>query len=1401
MSLTRTSSPIRLLLLLSLFALGSCSDRAPEDLTAPSLTEELAPAAGMTPPLASASAAVSPGVTFLPPIGQESTSTVPIDRSLLDHVSFEICQRDGSDGCGTVVATLMAADTSSPAAAPGNGRNGGGSGSSDQIRLTDEGYHGNWAVADLEPGTALRIRALVAGTDLGHVDGVVVANGRDARAAEREGLVPVHTGRTLPIKVRIDKGVVWVVDSEGRTFSTLDGGMTVAVPGGAVSDPVGLTVRPTAEPLADPTLVPGTAFDLGPAGTTFAEPAGMTLTYGDARPGSDTVPTFRFRLHRVDDAEGAPSWVQDFPSTGDEADATVTGQVDRTGSVAVLRRRPPVRVEVTPAEPTLTAFDETLTLTATAYAAGGWAIANAAFEWALQVDEDRSEEDGPVLSEPVRDGEFGETGTVAAIANGTAAVEVATEGVQGLGTVTVAQVAADIALALGAPELDALDATTTVEATAKDANGFLIEDDDLLFLTWGSGDQAVATIAATAPLAALATATGNGTVQLTAAEAAGASGSVELTVEQKPVAAVDVSGNGQVGTTGAPLPEPLVAEVWDANDHPVPGAAVTWEVLGGGGSLGATTGTTNAAGRASTTLTLGSDVVLNEVLVYADDAPLAGFEFDAVPATPPVPTSGGTVELLDGAVKLELPEGGLSTATAISVRPVDPLDLGVMPDDVLPGTVYDFGPDGLTFEVLEDPDAVSDAEAPLPDELLDDGTVPDGFDDPDLDGGELEAGGYLPDEVDTPVEVVPEVSDRDDVQVQLTLSFDALPEGLSQADEDALVIVRWDPEEETWTELPRSRVDLDAGTVTAPMEGFSRYGIRPRVTRPQIRGPYDFNPSLERDLGAGQSETDPVTGYPSWFVVEALSVKVESGNRWEGSVRKLWRNGLPVLAAVVPHGPGPWVLTATGRTCGPDIVWEEQWHRYSRWKSLVTPDRRGRTRINYEWEYVLDDDGNPLTEDQDYTRRIRGRGTRTVTATFVLVNVQKKLWTCETTTETKEFTVVNPPPASVQVLVNGHPATESRMSGTGEYDVLSVRVADDRGVQLRGAGARVTFRESAPDVLSVFKPSQDLGVTGWDNWVGVASQSGVTELAAVASNGVESGPITVTVAASEATGIQISPASVALYEAGESAALTAQVVDQFGGPMDAPVTWTSSSGAVSVAAGGQVTANGLGRATVTATTDNGVSQSVPVTVGSFTETFDDGTLDGLVDIHGAYTVSGGSIRKVSSTGPDDRAYVGTRSTRYYGADFTAEVTFTHEDNSMIHFIGVGPGLPDDGFNEPAGVFLRLHSPDNVSGRVDLVARRPNNGDAAAEPIEDFARITERGQTHRVRIVKTGKVLTFSLDIGDDGTFDASASMDVAPLETLAEPLGIDDTNTRVFFGTASTIDVFDDLVITVEDGS
>jgi hypothetical protein len=78
-----------------------------------------------------------------------------------------------------------------------------------------------------------------------------------------------------------------------------------------------------------------------------------------------------------------------------------------------------------------------------------------------------------------------------------------------------------------------------------------------------------------------------------------------------------VSGNGQTGVSQTVLPAPLVVQALDANGNPIAGLAVTWAVASGGGTVTPGTSTTDASGKASTTLALGPGGGTNTVTATA----------------------------------------------------------------------------------------------------------------------------------------------------------------------------------------------------------------------------------------------------------------------------------------------------------------------------------------------------------------------------------------------------------------------------------------------------------------------------------------------------------------------------------------------------------------------------------------------------------------------------------------------------------------------------------------------------------------------------------------------------------------------------------------------------------------
>ena len=89
----------------------------------------------------------------------------------------------------------------------------------------------------------------------------------------------------------------------------------------------------------------------------------------------------------------------------------------------------------------------------------------------------------------------------------------------------------------------------------------------------------------------------------------------QVTAYAIPQALQKVSGDEQSAPAGEALPAPFVVSVLDQNKGAYPGAPVTFEVIGGQGTLSVETTATDSTGQAATTLTLGRKPGINTVEV------------------------------------------------------------------------------------------------------------------------------------------------------------------------------------------------------------------------------------------------------------------------------------------------------------------------------------------------------------------------------------------------------------------------------------------------------------------------------------------------------------------------------------------------------------------------------------------------------------------------------------------------------------------------------------------------------------------------------------------------------------------------------------------------------------------
>lgn len=80
-----------------------------------------------------------------------------------------------------------------------------------------------------------------------------------------------------------------------------------------------------------------------------------------------------------------------------------------------------------------------------------------------------------------------------------------------------------------------------------------------------------------------------------------------------PASLTKISGDGQQGTAGQPLAQPIVVRLTDQFSNVISGVTVGWQVFSGGGSVTASSSATDATGNTSVGWTLGSTAGVNQV--------------------------------------------------------------------------------------------------------------------------------------------------------------------------------------------------------------------------------------------------------------------------------------------------------------------------------------------------------------------------------------------------------------------------------------------------------------------------------------------------------------------------------------------------------------------------------------------------------------------------------------------------------------------------------------------------------------------------------------------------------------------------------------------------------------------
>jgi hypothetical protein len=213
---------------------------------------------------------------------------------------------------------------------------------------------------------------------------------------------------------------------------------------------------------------------------------------------------------------------------------------------------------------------------------------------------------------------------------------------------------------------------------------------------------------------------------------------------------------------------------------------------------------------------------------------------------------------------------------------------------------------------------------------------------------------------------------------------------------------------------------------------------------------------------------------------------------------------------------------------------------------------------------------------------------------------------------------------------------------------------------------------------------------------------------------------------------------------------------------------------------------------------------------TFQTSFDDPLLHAaLEDADSAFEAAGGAVRRINPAHDEDRHFLRTVDSDYFGTgDFAFEVSFTNPIGNgigTIQYIGLGSAVPNANYyNEPGppsgdagtgtgSVYLRIHSPDIVDGRIDWAFNYGTGDQIFAEQIGVLA--TEGA--HRARIAVVGDVVTVAIDEQFTGTFapTISATIDLNAYPLIRTALLSDS---HAFFGTALPVVTYDDFIIMPE---
>ncbi|MDB4913260.1 MAG: hypothetical protein JWM95_904 [Gemmatimonadetes bacterium] len=334
------------------------------------------------------------------------------------------------------------------------------------------------------------------------------------------------------------------IGTTGGTATSANNAAKVLIPAGALAAGTTVTVAPAPTAPAVPGLVATSAFEFGPAGTTFTVPVVISITYDPALLPAN-VPESSLQMYTAT----GNTWVVVPGSSVNVSTHTVSGSTRHFSTYAPIGTVAVAQVTLTPGSQSLT-LGTSAQLSAQVLDGSGGALSGRLVTWSS--------------SDPAKVS-VSSTGLATGVSLGSAVITATSEGKSASSTVTVTPVPAASVVLSPATITVTVGATATFAASVRDAAGNALPGRAVV---WSVSDATKASITADGLVTGIAA----GTVTISAS-AEGKTGSATLVIAQMPVALVALSAPSaiRVGESA-----PTIAILTSANGTVLENRPISW---------------------------------------------------------------------------------------------------------------------------------------------------------------------------------------------------------------------------------------------------------------------------------------------------------------------------------------------------------------------------------------------------------------------------------------------------------------------------------------------------------------------------------------------------------------------------------------------------------------------------------------------------------------------------------------------------------------------------------------------------------------------------------------------------------------------------------------------------------